>query len=138
MSKYALLEHSSEAKLIVQGHDAAGLFRQAGREFTDIITDVDEVLPQEKYEIKIEAESQEELLVEFLRKLLFLFDADRVLFSKFEIQELSPQRLRAEVWGEGFDADRHLFKTEVKAVTHYQLKVEETKDGLRACVILEI
>lgn len=138
MLKYKSLEHTADIGFFIYGKDLRQLFRHAAEVFGNIVSDLKSVTPGVSQEIHIRAADREELLVRFLSELLFLFDSQKLLFSSFRFEKLNDKELICEAKGEVFDATRHPFKTELKAVTYHQLKVEERPEGLRAKVIFDV
>ncbi|MBI5582339.1 MAG: archease [Deltaproteobacteria bacterium] len=135
---YRLIDHTGDLGLEVRGADLPGLFSNAALAFTDILVAVETIRADQPQTIRVEAPDREALLAAWLGELLYLFDARRLLFGRFEISELTDQTLTARAWGEPFDPDRHGFKHDVKAVTYHQLQIRETAKGWRARVILDI
>ena len=88
-------------------------------------------------EVKVTAESQEDLLVAWLNELLYLFEVENVLFGKFRISEFTETRLRSKCYGELIDPARHKIKMGVKATTYHMLKIER-KNGFRVQVLFDI
>jgi len=77
------------------------------------------------------------LLFDWLSELLYAFETDRILFSRFEIT-LAGTHLTAICRGERMDAERHRMEHEVKAITYHGLRVEQTATGWEAEVIVDI
>ncbi len=138
MIKYKSLEHTADIGFFIYGKDLPQLFLHAAQAFGNLVSDLKSVTPKLSQEIHVRADNREELLVRFLKELLFLFDSQRLLFSSFRFEKLNDRELICEAKGEVFDATRHPFKTELKAVTYHQLKVEERPEGLRAKVIFDV
>ena len=128
-ARYRVFDHTADIGLEVEAPTLPELFEAAARALFDQITDVDAVRPLETREVSAEASGTEELLVRWLSELIFLHDAEGVLFSRFEVRSLTPTRVTAGVAGEPFDRARHPVKTEVKAVTYHQVSVDEQPDG---------
>ena len=59
-----------------------------------------------------------------------------MFFSKFEIEELEKNKIKAVAYGEPITPEKG--ETVVKAVTYHKFRLEETKDGLMATVSLDI
>ena len=72
-----------------------------------------------------------------MKELLYRFDSEHWLGSRFEVH-VSQNGLEASAWGEPLDPARHRLLHEVKAITYHGLKVEQTRDGLLAEVIVDI
>ncbi|MFP4641719.1 MAG: archease [Dehalococcoidia bacterium] len=138
MQKFEILDHTADTGIIAYGRSPEEVFVNAAYGMVTIITDVETVNEVVKREISAEAFDQEELLVTWLNELLYLFDAEFLLFSRFEIQELTDERIRAIAYGEKVDPSRHNLKTHVKAATYHSLKLEEKEDGFQAQVIFDV
>ena len=77
------------------------------------------------------------LLFDWLKALLYQFDAEKLVFSRFEVK-VGDEGVEASAWGEPLDLERHEPAHEVKAITYHELKVEKTGDGWLAEVIVDI
>ena len=69
---------------------------------------------------------------------MYLHDAEGWLFREFEIQRLDDPSLEAVARGEKFVPTRHQAKLLVKAITYHQLALEETPQGWRAQVFVDM
>jgi SHS2 domain-containing protein len=76
-------------------------------------------------------------VVDWLNELLYIFDVEHVVFSRFDVIDLNENKLRAEVYGEKVDLSRHKLKREVKAATYHSLEIRR-ENGYRIQVILDI
>lgn len=135
---YEWIEHTADVGIKVFGDDLKDLFSHAANAFFEIITETDTIEPRKTYTIKAKGDGWEELLVNWLNELLFLFDTKGLVFKEFEIEEIRRYYLRAKAKGELFDLKKHPLKTGIKAVTYHQLKVERAKDHWEAQVIFDI
>lgn len=138
MQKFEILDHTADVGILAYGESREEVFVNTAYGMTSIIADVETVNEVVEREISAEAFDQTELLVTWLNELLYLFDAEFLLFSRFEIHELTDARIRAIVYGEKVDPSRHNLKTHVKAATYHSLKLEEKEDGFQAQVILDV
>lgn len=134
---YETFDHTADIGLYAYGKSLEELFAHAGQGFTQIVTEIDAIRPLLKRSISLKSETSEGLLQCFLSELIFLLDTESLLFSRFAVA-LSPGEARIEAEGEPFDASRHPFKTEVKAVTLHQLKIEKEGESYRATVVFDL
>jgi SHS2 domain-containing protein len=111
------------------GETLEDLFAQAAYGLLEIIAGTPEALCREEMIVTVEGGDAEELLVNWLNEILYLFEIKRFFPLDFEIEEVRGNHLLARVRGEPFDPQRHPVEREVKAVTYHQLRVEKT-DGL--------
>ncbi len=135
---YELFEHTADLGLRVRAADLAGVFVEAGRAlFAAIVENPKEIRPQLTEEIRLEAEEPELLLFDWLRELLYLFDARHLVFNGFQVT-IDKNRLTCQVQGEPFDRGRHIPMHEVKAITYHGLRLEREDGGWVAEVIVDI
>jgi SHS2 domain-containing protein len=135
---YRLIDHTGDLGLEVRGDGLPALFANAAWAFMDMLVDAETIRADQPQAILVEAPDREALLVAWLGELLYLFDARRLVFGRFEIVALTEQTLKARAWGEAFDPDRHGFKHGVKAVTYHRLQIRKTAKGWKARVIVDI
>jgi SHS2 domain-containing protein len=118
------------------------LFESAAHALTDVQVKESRKLGQkERYEFEKEADDVEMLLFNFLSELVLIKDAERLLFSKFNIDifpEKGKWKVKCECFGEKIDPEKHELLVDVKAVTMHKFKIEETKNGWKARVVLDI
>ncbi len=138
MQKYEFIDHTADAGLVVYGASRKDIFINAAIGMFSLITDSKEVADIEKYEIAVDADDYEELLVTWLNELLYLFDAENLVFSRFEIIRLNHDSLVAVAFGEAIDFSRHEIKTAIKAATYHQLNFTRSDTGFSAQVILDV
>lgn len=138
MKPYRILSHTADIGLVITGKSLEELFAHAGYAFFDITWDLSNVEERLLYPIRIEEEEQAELLVSFLRELLYLNQAEEYIFKRFEVQKLELPCLEVVGFGEKIDLARHRGKREIKAVTYHQAEVKEKKGRFTAKVIFDI
>src|SRR5262245_17755043 len=135
---YETFEHTADLGLRVRAPDLDTLFAEAAEAlFSTLVEDLGTVVASRKLEVRLEGDDREYLLFDWLKALLYHFDAEHLLFSRFEAR-LRPGGLDGAAWGEPLDRGRHELAHEVKAVTYHGLKVERTADGWLAEVIVDI
>ena len=138
MKRYKLLDHTADIGIIVSGKDVSEAFDNAAYAMFDILADIDKVEETDSLDLQVSAASVEELLVAWLDELLYIYETERFICSRFVINDISDTSLSASVFGEKTDLARHEIKTEIKSVTYHQLKVEKTDDGWKAQVIFDV
>lgn len=136
MKQYKLIEHTADVGVKAYGKTIAEAFEHAAEGMFDIITDESMIDPVGQYDIQLEAPDLEQLLVDWLSKLLFLNDAQDLVFGKFHVT-LTGNRLSASVFGEKYDTKKHRMGVEIKAVTYHILKVNE-KNPIFVQVLFDI
>jgi SHS2 domain-containing protein len=126
MKPYEFIEHTADVGVKAYGETLAEAFVHAAQAMFDIITDSSVIAPVGQYDITLEAPDLEQLLVDWLSKLLFLNGAQNLVFGRFEVT-IKGTRLTAQVYGEQYDKGKHKMGEEVKAVTYHMLAVHDTK-----------
>ncbi len=135
---YETFEHTADLGLRIWASDLDTLFVEAARAlFSVIVVDLDSVRPVNRLEVRLENEPRELLLIDWLRELLFHFDCEHQLFSRFEVK-VNEDGLSGSAWGEPLDRSRHVLEHEVKAITYHGLCLERTPQGWLAEVIVDI
>ncbi|HEV3145004.1 MAG TPA: archease [Gemmataceae bacterium] len=131
-------DHTADVGLRIKAAGLDQLFAEAAEAlFSLLIEDLAAVQPKQSFEIKLEAEDLEYLLFDWLKELLYRFDAEHWVFSQFSVQ-VEDGKLEATVAGEPLDWARHVPNHEVKAITYHGLRVERQADGWLAEVIVDI
>lgn len=143
---YETFEHTADLGLRIRAADLDTLFAEAGMAlFSTVVDDLSTVRPVDRIEIRLGGADLVYLLFDWLNELLYRYETEHVVFSKFEVHvhdAASPGTAVAGLvgfaHGERLDPARHAPGHEVKAITYHQLKVEQTPDGWMAEVIVDI
>jgi len=138
MQPFRTLEHTADVGFEAFGSTREEVFANAARALMQFIVDLDMIVLSEKVAFEVSGPDPESLLVNWLSEILFLQDAEGWLFGDFDIRTLQNDRLTAVARGEKFDRQRHAHKLLVKAITYHQLALEQTPQGWRAQVYVDI
>jgi len=140
MGRVETFDHTADLGLRIMGDDLADLFRTAAAGLFDVIVaNRDEVQVVETEPVCLEAESTEDLLVDWLNELIFRCETRHRLYGRFDLViDDSGHRLDGTIGGEPIDRGRHLLDHEVKAATRHGLSVRPENGGWAAEVILDI
>jgi len=138
MKPYELIDHTADMGLKIYGESLEDLFRNAGLALFDLITDIALLRPLDRRSFSLERDRVDDLLVEWLGSLLYLFDTEQLLVCGFPILSIEGCSLVAEAVGELFSPDRHAIKTIIKAATYHQLEVVRRGAIWQATVILDV
>ncbi len=147
---YRYLDHITWADTAFEVRSATldALFREAAHATLAVMVREPEALqPHDTRLIDLTAASHDpnaaiaQLLHEFLEKLLFFKDADRLLLrvDKLELKQSGPQwNLRVHLVGELIDHEKQELLTDVKAVTQHQFEVRQVGSEWVATVVLDV
>ena len=128
MKTYELIEHTADVGIKAYGKNISEAFENAAKGMFDIITDKSEIEAVGEYEIHLEAQDLEQLLVDWLSELLFLNSAKNLVFSFFKVElDEKNNSLSAHVFGEKYNISKHKIGMEIKAVTYHILEVRNKR-----------
>jgi SHS2 domain-containing protein len=97
--------------------------------------------PREHRTLDQEADAIDLLLFQFLQELVYYKDAEQLLLRAATVHIHAHGdgfTVHSEAQGEKINPERHELLVDVKAVTLHQFQVEQTQDGWKARVILDI
>jgi SHS2 domain-containing protein len=126
--------HGHTADIIIEcwAPSMVEAFEEAAKATFEVILDTTTVSPLKSVELSVQGIDIKELLVEWVGALIALIDIKNQFYSEFEINELSQKDdryiLRGRALGEDIDFDKHVTRTEVKAMTYADMKIIETSD----------
>ena len=135
---YRLIDHTADLGIQVFGSNPENLFENAGYAMFDIITDTNRLTALSETILNITGEDRPDLMVNWLRELLYLWTGKGQLVKIINIISLSEFALSANIKFDHFDPGRHLIKSELKAVTYHQIRVEEINSEWEARIIFDV
>lgn len=139
MPRYKLLPHTADIMIMVQEETLGELFARAGEALASIVTDRRVVRKRGRKTARFVAEDLEELFFKFLKWIHYLMCVEDFLVRNVKCTfDRNGVSFECEGFGETLDEERHLIKTEVKAVTIHQLKVERSTTGYLGTFVLDV
>ena len=135
---YKTFDHTADLGVEVYGRDRSQLFSNAGVALFDLISGINAIEARSALPVTVEGSDCEDLMVNWLRELLYLHQVKRYLLTSFVIHELDECLLKATVRGERFDARRHELLREIKAVTYHQLTIDQGEEEWTARIVFDI
>jgi SHS2 domain-containing protein len=136
--KYRVTPRQSDLAVKVLGNSQADLFANSAFALFDVMTDVEKVAIKDRMPLEVEGADRDDLMVNWMRELLYLYQGSGYLLKEFHIREAKDTSVKAEVFGEKIDPDRHEIKKEILAVAYHQGRMQKTGDQWTAQVIFEI
>jgi SHS2 domain-containing protein len=125
-------EHTADIIIECWASSMVEAFEEAAKATFEVILDTTTVSPLKSVELSVQGIDIKELLVEWIGALIALIDIKNQFYSKFEIDEISHEddgyTLRGRALGENIDFDKHVTRTEVKAMTYADMKIVEESD----------
>lgn len=137
-NKYRITKHQNELAVRITGGSQAELFVNSGFALFDVMTEFDKIEVKESLPLEVEGTDRDDLIVNWLRELLYLYEGSGFLLKEFKIKEVSETLVKAEVCGEKIDPDRHEIKQEIAAVATHKSRMQKTGNQWIAQVIFEI
>lgn len=138
VKKYEIFDHTSDIGVRVNAPNLQQLFVNAAVALFDIMSDLRKVRKRSRIPIKVTAADTDLLLREWLGELLFVSFQRHMLFKSFLIRRLENGTLEADAFGELINPEVHNIRTEVKAVTYYQLSIKREGKNYIAQFILDV
>jgi len=135
---YTIFDHTADIGIEVRAKDFPTLLKHAAEALFCVMTDISRIRPKNHSQIELYVDKKEEFVRNWLEELLYRFNCSNMIYSKFEINVSKNNHLVADIWGEVFDEERHLFFTEIKGITYHKFEVTQTKDGWFSRVIFDV
>ena len=136
--EFKFIDHTADIGVAAYGADMKQVFAIAARGLFSLIVELDRVSEKTARAVQVTAPDREALLVNWLNELIYLFEAKGILFRRFEIADITATALKATAYGEKINLAKHQLKTQVKAATYHQLKIERNGAGWKALVIFDV
>jgi len=140
--KFEFLEHMADAYVAAYGKDLAEAFENAALAMFDVMTKVEDITPKTEDYLEVKGKDEYALLYNWLEALLVKFETEEMLYSKFQVQEISRSpkgfALKARIWGEKYDPQKHVQKVGVKAVTYHRMEIIRKPEKITLKFILDI
>jgi riboflavin kinase/FMN adenylyltransferase len=132
--RYREIEHTADRALQVWGKKLPDLFAGATRGMYSLMADLDGLVPTHWREVRLDAWDRESLLVDWLNELLFLTEAEGILFLECDFESLTDTELVARVGG------AHALPTqaEIKAATFHNLALVRDENGWSTVITFDV
>ncbi len=138
---FELFDHTADIGVTAHGFNVKDVFEQAARGMFAVIFHEKPPAVETKgeYEIKLQAKDLEQLMVDWLDELLYIYSTEHIVFSKYEIDiDIKNFTLDAHIFGEIVTNDLLLGTCEIKAVTYHMLEVKTINDHWGAKILFDI
>ena len=135
---FDIIDHTADIGIISYGTDIEQLFSNAARGLFSLITELAGIKENIQREMKISSQDRESLLVEWLNDLLYIFDVEHIVFTRFEFDTLSEVELKTRCFGDKINPAKQKINREVKAATYHMLAINKENNGYKAQIIFDI
>ncbi len=142
MKRFKFLEHTADAYVAAYGKTLEEAFENAAYATFEVMTEADKIEPKIKEKIEVEGHDEQALLYSWLEALLVKFDIAGKLYSRFKISKIEKTkegyRLKAKIWGETYNPEKHPQKVGIKAVTYHRMEIIKKPEQVTLRFILDI
>ncbi len=135
---FEIFEHTADIGLHAYGETLPVLFSNAAQGMESLLVPLEQVRVVTSREISVEGHNTISLLLAWLNELIFLFDAEYLLFRDFEIATLTDTALTGRAHGEPYDGQRHELSSAIKAATWHEAAVTQDDEGYTARIIFDL
>lgn len=135
---YRFFDHTADFGLEIFGADEKKLFANAAAALFDLITDTTALKGRQRRVIEVAGQDWPDLMVNWLRELLYLWNGETQLVQGVTIEALEQTSLRAVLACDEYQPKLHQIRNEIKAVTYHQIETAPFQDGWRARVVFDI
>ncbi len=139
---FKFLEHTADVFIEAYGENMEEVYENAALALFEVMTDTSKIDQTLSEVVEVRATDNFELLYNWLEQFLVKFEVENKIYSKFEVEAIkkinSKFFLRAKIFGESFDNEKHPSKVEVKAITYHDMDIEENNGLFKAKVLLDI
>jgi len=130
------MEHTADVKFRAEGSTIEEMYSSAADALNETIRGDIKILGQEEKSFEVDGPDSEVLLYNFLEEFLFLLDAQEFLVSSIKSIEVSENKIRCVVLGDG--AENYIFTNDVKAVTYNGMVIGEGHGKFFCEVVLDV
>lgn len=138
MKRYEQIPHTADLAAKIYGDSLQELFENAAFAMFDMMGDLEGLKPEEKVDIKVEAPDTEDLLVSWLNEILYASYIKKMLFTEFQVEPIENNKLSAVARGQRIEEGPERIKSEIKAATYHDLKIEKTDKGFEVTVVFDV
>lgn len=130
------ISHTADVKIRARALTLDALFTDAFLALMQVVYGTDRKVGIIK-EIRIESDSIESLLIDFLSEVLFIAEVEGLVFSEADIT-IDNLNLTAILKGEFFDPLQHSSGTEVKGISYSGLIIQKDANGYMLDILFDV
>jgi SHS2 domain-containing protein len=140
--RFEFLEHTADAYVAAYGRTLEEAFENAALATFEVMTDTSKISQTLEDDVEIEAPDEQALLYSWLERLIVDFETKGNLYSGFKISKIDKTsngfRLRAKIYGEPYNPEKHPTKVGIKAVTYHRMEINKQPNKVSVKFILDI
>lgn len=139
---YTYLEDVAIADLAfrAEADSLEGLFEEAAKALLEAMANTQTLKPRGTREISVSADNVEDLLYRFLSEIVFLKDAEAILFKNMKVKIKVDGGYTLEASGEydQIDPTTQELRMDVKAITYHMFRVTQENGRWTCTVVVDI
>ncbi len=140
--RFEFLEHTADVYIAAYGQSLEEAFENAASATFNAMTEIEKIKPEVEENVEVEAHDEHALLYGWIEELLVRFETTENLYCCFDVSSIEKTptglKLKAKIWGEPFDSERHLQKVGIKAVTYHRMEIMKEPKAVTVKFILDI
>lgn len=136
--RFEIVDHTADIGIKAYGDTLKELFENVAFGMFNIIADLEGIKSSTEIDVKVEAIDKEELLISWLEELLYNFYTKNIIFSEFNITELTEKTLTAKVKGRFIGENKNRLKAEIKAATRHELHIDKKGNRYETQIVFDV
>lgn len=142
---FEITDHTADAGIKIWAKDITDLFVEAAKGMVSLIVDRSKIKVKYSVKIKISSQTREELLLCWLKEILYVMEVNDTVLSEFQIENnnISLENnfnyfIHATLKGERLNQQRHNICNEIKAVTRHNFFLTKEEDKWKSFVLFDL
>jgi SHS2 domain-containing protein len=135
---YELIDHTADIGIRVTEPTLKVLFETSAHAMFEQITDTSKLSGTHSKEIHVKGIDRSDLLINWLRELLWFWTIDNCLVREITINSINNDHLSATISYDEFDPEKHEILKDIKAVTYHGVSVDQADAGWQATIIFDV
>ena len=134
---FRFLDHPSETLVELAAATMEEVFQEAALALFEVMTDTSVIHNEIEFEISLEADNREVLLIEWLNKLIVIHEVEHVFLAHFDVAIHEKYKLKALAGGERISENQEK-RSHVKSATFGSFEWLERPDGHTVRLVLDV
>jgi SHS2 domain-containing protein len=135
---FSTASHTADVAMTLYGSDVPELLVNAAHALNSIVFARVDIKPEQERTVKLRSVDDDTLLVDWLNELIYMLDAEQMVFGEFHVVRHSEGAADIRCLGEALDLTRHAMAREVKAATYHGAHIRRNAQSFAATVIFDV
>ena len=133
-----IIEHTGDIGIRFTASSREELFRSAAMTMVNLICPDAKILKKSKKMIAVSGDDNEQLLVNWLSEINFLFQTEQFLPAQISITEIKGMSLKAQICGDKITGQDVEIQNDIKAVTYHRISIRQMNGTWSGQVIFDV